>query len=144
MVDLHTGIGEPMKGDLYSAEVDASSLATARLKRWFGECALQFPNMKTSQSSSPGADGNVLSAITRWLPTVEVTSLAIEMGVAPLLEATIALVRENTLYHHGALRTAPDERLIDVFDPLHDAWDGAFYTRTRNVVEQMLAGLMES
>jgi hypothetical protein len=146
-LDVHTGLGEWGKGDILSTFPNLQHPDAQRIRRWFGY-DVQFPNAVNTIVSP--LTGDILNAVHRWLPGIEVTSVGIEMGTGvPVQESLPLLVAENWAYHHPGEMKDHDlhelrRKIQWVFDRDDPMWQGALFNRCRNVLATMIAGLRAS
>lgn len=163
VIDIHTGLGEYAKGDIYSPAYDKNSDLGVLTGEFFGK-AVQFPLASaTSGSSSTPVSGDILSALIRFLPNISgkiervgggvvpeqrVIPIAVELGTTMTVpELTTVMIAENFIFHHPGV--LPKEycaqiqtRLKHGFFPETDLfWIGAAWNRCRTVFESAVVGL---
>jgi hypothetical protein len=147
LIDVHTGIGDYAKGDIFLPFDSRTSPDALRMLSWFG-CGVQFPNVQAAdnESVSSKVSGDVLTAMRAWIPGT-FSPCALEMGVLSLQDSLTAIVAENWLYHHPGELTTSAERLIrdkfqSVFYPKGDNfWHGALWSRYLNIAEATIKGM---
>lgn len=150
LIDVHTGIGDHAKGDIFLPFDSRTSTDAQRMLSWFG-CGVQFPNVQATDNTSVSSkvSGDVLTTMRAWIPGT-FSPCALEMGVLPLQESLTAIVAENWVYHHPGKLTASAERSIrdkfqSVFYPKGDNfWHGALWSRYLNIAEAMIKGMQQS
>ena len=101
IIDYHTGLGPYGHGErIILHRRDTPALARAR--EWYGDAVTAIA-LGTSTSSDLVGDG--LTALERTLTRAgkEVTGMALEYGVRPLIESLDALRADNWLHLHGKL-----------------------------------------
>jgi hypothetical protein len=155
LIDVHTGIGDYAKGDIFLPFDSRTSPDALRMMSWFGN-GVQFPNAKDAGNSSVSSkvSGDVLTTMRAWVPGT-FSPCALEMGVLPLHESLPAIVAENWLCHHRKktkvsletqfLSLSIRDKFQSVFYPKGDKfWHGALWSRNLNIAEAMIKGMQQS
>ncbi|HKW54314.1 MAG TPA: M14 family metallopeptidase, partial [Stellaceae bacterium] len=101
VIDYHTGLGPRGHGERIVIHRQGSA-GLARAREWWGD--ITSTSLGTSSSSDVVGDG--LSGLEHALPHAEVTGMALEYGVRPLMETLDALRADNWLHHHGVRDSA--------------------------------------
>lgn len=154
-IDVHTGIGPYGVGTILSALPSKRSEPALRALKWFKE--VHFPNAKDADDAedhkvSGKVEGDLLSAITRWLPDAEVTAVALEQGTTSPRVSFPAKVGKKWLSNHPDKVTSLDPKLVEkiyedhrlTFAPIENAsWMEGFYERFFQVFKMAVAGLSE-
>ena len=123
VIDIHTGVeGGAM---VLSPLADARSSDAERVRKWFGDKVI-FPNAGKTGLGYSGVAGDLLSAIARWMPETEVTSVALEMGTIPFAESFPLLVLENALHHHPEWENLPEFQALVAAGFSKDAFRKSF------------------
>ena len=147
VVDIHSGIGEYARGEIIAPFTSTKTPEARKLKKWLG-LGIQYPNAGKESVSSP-VSGDILSAITRWMPG-KIYPIALEFGVLPIEVSLPSIVAENWVYHHpGVIERETEEGIrrsfrASFYPDNDDFWHGAAWSRFRDVVESMLLGLARS
>ena len=112
ILDVHTGLGPKNVGTILSPLTSKETPGADRVKKWFGEKEVNFPNAKDNNISG-AVCGDILSAITRWLPKTEVTPIALEMGTTSPLVSFPAKVGKMWMRNHPDKIHLIDPKLVD-------------------------------
>lgn len=96
ILDIHTGLGPWGQGELISHDA-VGSPAYERGNAWWGNVT----SPRGGESVSTTVNGDWRSAVARWLPNVEVTSVALEFGTTDPLSVMNALRADAWLHQHG-------------------------------------------
>lgn len=141
VIDYHTGLGPRGFGERI-VDHRPESAAYERAVDWYeGDCA--SPHLGTSASAR--LTGQMLVALERDLPRVEVTAIALEYGTLPADDVLGALCADNWLRFHGSL-ASPRGREIkaqvrDAFYQDAADWKSMIWERAVDTQRLALAGL---
>ena len=90
--------------------------------------------------------GDVLDAIEAWLPSTDVTGVAIEWGTVDIIEVSTALRADAWLHAHadprGPEAAAVKAQLRAAFAPDDPAWASLVWDRFESVNASATAGLV--
>ncbi len=147
VLDIHTGLGEFGKLTPISPTASLGDPLAARTKNYCGERAV-FPNVPKSGGVVSPASGSVIEAMLRWLPTVEVTPIALEFGTYPISETFPWFVAENWAHHHPGVLSSEKQREIkekfwNIFYPNENRvlWLEAIQEQSFDVAQKMILGM---
>ncbi|MDO8482488.1 MAG: DUF2817 domain-containing protein [bacterium] len=150
-LDLHMGLGKKSSGTILSPETSKDSAMAVLIKKWFGDDGVNFPNAKDNNVSG-AVQGDILSAITRWLPMVKVVPVALEMGTTSPLVSFPAKVGKMWLKNHPDKVYLVDSKLVEkiqedyrlTFAPIEDGvWMEALRSRFFQILDSAVKGLLE-
>ncbi len=96
IIDLHTGLGPWGFGELISSRPRAHSEFQRAIHKW-GEVR----SMVDGDSVSANITGDWLAVTSEFLPTAEVTAVALEFGTVDLISVLLALRADAWLHAHG-------------------------------------------
>ena len=89
--------------------------------------------------------GDGLTGLEHALTHAEVTGMALEYGVRPLMETLDALRADNWLHHHGVRDSAEGREIVakmrEVFYGDDDAWKDAVWEQGLEAQRRAVAGL---
>jgi hypothetical protein len=139
-IDFHTGLGETGAGEMITEQAPGSA-AYQRARVLWGD---MVASSESGESVSAPLVGTLDQALAGWLPGVELTFAALEVGTAPFERMFNALRRDNWLHNF-----APDQRLADelgratrdAFYPDDAAWKRSVFAHARRAVTGALAAL---
>jgi hypothetical protein len=97
VLDLHTGLGPWGHGELISHHGPGDP-GYDRAVAWWGD---RVTSISLGDSSSAPLSGEWMPAAERWVPSAEVTPVALEWGTIDMIEVGEALRADNWLHHHG-------------------------------------------
>ena len=144
VIDFHTGLGEPGAGEMITMALPDSDAFRRAVARWGG----MVKSANAGQSLSAPVKGTLDQALEAWLPQVELTFAALEVGTAPLMQVFGALRRDNWLHNFAgaAERQGPLGKEIaracrDAFYPDNPDWKRKVYGLARETVAGALAAL---
>ena len=140
VIDYHTGLGPRGHGERIVVH-RPKSRGLARAREWYGE--ITSTSLGTSTSADVVGDG--LSGLEHALTQAEVTGMALEYGVRPLMETLDALRADNWLHHHGVRDSAQGREITakmrEVFYGDDDAWKEAVWEQGLEAQRRAVAGL---
>ena len=140
VIDCHTGLGERGAGEMIVEDPPTSPAYQRARAMWGGKVA----SSETGESVSAILTGTLDQALAGWLPKVELTFAALEVGTTPFASIFNALRRDNWL-HYFAMdqELAPEiqRQCRDAFYPDRDDWKRAVFGHAREAVEGALAAL---
>ncbi len=96
IIDLHTGLGPWGFGELISSRPRAHREFQRAIHKW-GEVR----SMVDGDSVSANITGDWLAVTSEFLPTAEVTAVALEFGTVDLITVLLALRADAWLHAHG-------------------------------------------
>jgi len=145
LIDLHTGLGPFGHGTLLTLPTGGNA-AIERLRRTFG------PGVTVLDGKSGGLPytltGDLCSAVSRALPTCEVSTLALEFGTHSVEELLALQVEDCWLQQNGDPLSATGKQVRDrlerFFFPATRDWLESIAFRTLQVTWQFLRELGES
>ncbi len=142
-LDFHTGLGAYGDCELIFGPnaVNKSDLSLARA--WWGRVAC------TSEGDSLSADvqGTNPSAIAEEVPGAQVTAIALEYGVVPVLDTLGALRADHWLYSRNSGDTGSPlgreikQQIRGAFYGETDDWKDRIYAKGTEVLRQTFKGL---
>jgi hypothetical protein len=140
VIDYHTGLGPRGHGERIVVHRPESP-GLARAREWWGD--ITSTSLGTSTSADVVGDG--LTGLEHALDHAEVTGMALEYGVRPLMETLDALRADNWLHHHGKRDSAEGReitaRMREVFYGDDDAWKEAVWAQGLEAQRRAVAGL---
>jgi hypothetical protein len=141
IIDYHTGLGPWGYGEQILVE-PRSSATFKRAARWYG-AAITSPS--ADESSSVDVVGDGLSFAPRLLPKAEVTAMALEFGVQPIMAMLNALRADAWLHAHGdplsPVGRAIKSELRGVFFDESEEWKGMVAGQSLLATRQAVRGL---
>lgn len=114
-IDVHTGLGDYGRGELYSPAWGVEDPLAAKTQSWLGRLGkeVQFPLVQDVRSSSSPVSGDILTALLRFLPYDTVMPIAVEMGTTwRVADLVVALTAENWIHHHPGQLSGKEEESI--------------------------------
>jgi len=141
IIDYHTGLGPWGYGEQIVVE-RPDSATFRRAAAWYG-VALTSPS--ANESSSVAVVGDGLSFAPRLLPNAEVTAMALEFGIKPIMTMLNALRADAWLHAYGD-PLSPEGRAIKAelraaFFDESDEWKGMVVGQSLLATRQALRGL---
>ncbi len=144
VIDFHTGLGEAGSGEMITVAAPGSE-AYARAASVWGQ---RLKSTAAGDSLSSQLTGTIDQAVASWLPDVELTFAALEVGTAPLLVVFDALRRDNWLHNYAGtaerqdpLAAAISRQCRDAFYPDNADWKRKVYALAQDAVAAALAAL---
>ncbi len=142
VIDFHTGLGAEGAGEMITEDLPGSA-AYKRQKTIWGD---RVKSSEGGESVSAPLVGTIDKAFAHWLPDVELTFAALEVGTRPTRDVFNALRKDNWL-HCFAGKDHPDAAAIrreirDAFYVDTPAWKRAVWGHANEVVQQALAALV--
>jgi hypothetical protein len=141
IIDYHTGLGPWGHGERIVIHRQGSA-ALARARDWYG-AGITSTALGTSGASDVVGDG--LTGLEHALGHAEVTGMALEYGVRPLMETLDALRADNWLHAHGQLDSAEGRAIKaamrGVFYGDADDWKDMVFAQAMDAQGQALAAL---
>jgi hypothetical protein len=140
VIDCHTGLGEPGAGEMIVEDAPGSP-AYQRARVLWGD---KVASSETGESVSAVLTGTLDQAFAGWLPKVELTFAALEVGTTSFAAIFNALRRDNWLHYF-----APNQELAgeirsqcrDAFYPDRKDWKAAVFSHAKEAVQGALAAL---
>jgi predicted deacylase len=141
VIDFHTGLGDEGAGEMIT-EALPDSAAYKRQKKIWGD---RVKSSEAGESVSAPLVGTIDKAFAAWLPAVELTFVALEVGTKPTRDVFSALRKDNWL-HCFAGKDHPDAAAIrkeirDAFYVDTPDWKRAVWNHANTVVYQALEAL---
>jgi hypothetical protein len=143
VIDYHTGLGQPGRGELICLESDGSEVFH-RARHAYGT---SVKATKTMDSDTKSISADVHGSIDRLFRDArEATYVALEFGTVNVLEVLEALRAENWLYHHSDNHDSDLAKQIRcdfraAFCPENEDWRQSVVHRSAQVVTQALKAL---
>ena len=142
VIDFHTGLGEHGHGEMISEDLPGSA-AYVRAKAMWGE---RVRSSEAGESVSAPLTGTVDRAVAGFLPDVELTFAALEVGTRPTRDVFNALRRDNWLHRfagadHADAGTIRRE-IRDAFYPDTTEWKRMVWNTADEVVTAALKALV--
>lgn len=141
IIDYHTGLGPWGYGEQIVVERPGSA-TFRRAASWYGG-AITSPS--ASESSSVDVIGDGLSFAPRLLPNAEVTAMALEFGVQPIMAMLNALRADAWLHAYGdpmsSCGQAIQSELRAAFFDDSDVWKGMVAGQSLLATRQAVKGL---
>lgn len=142
-LDFHTGLGGYGDCEVIFGPNKAKKDDLARARAWWGRVA------STADGDSVSADvqGVNPGALAEEVPGAEVTAVALEYGVVPVMDTLNALRADNWLYTHGKGDTASPlgkkikAEIRGAFYGETDDWKDRIYAKGAEVLRQSFKGL---
>jgi hypothetical protein len=142
-LDFHTGLGGYGDCEVIFGPNKAKNDDLARARAWWGRVA------STADGDSVSADvqGVNPGALAEEVPGAEVTAVALEYGVVPVMDTLNALRADNWLYTHGKGETASPlgkkikAEIRGAFYGETDDWKDRIYAKGAEVLRQSYKGL---
>ena len=139
VIDFHTGLGPYGVAELITAGPPAQK---AMAQQWFG-AEVTDPDAGTSASAA--LDGVNANGIARTLPDARIGFIAAEFGTRDIDTVLGAVRADNWLYNKGDVTSdqgrAIKAKIRDACYPEFDDWKGMIWQRSRELVDQAMAGL---
>jgi Protein of unknown function (DUF2817) len=141
-VDFHTGLGQPGAGEMITEALPGSA-EYARATAMWGDAV---KSTEAGQSLSPPLTGTLDRALAAWLPDVELTFAALEVGTKPVPQVLDALRRSNWVHNFAADKTGPQAAAIarecrDAFYVDTPEWKAKVFALAQAAVSGALAAL---
>jgi hypothetical protein len=95
VIDFHTGLGAPGAGELITEALPGSAAYARSAAIW----GAKVKSSEAGESLSPALTGTLDRALAAWLPQVELTFAALEVGTLPVIQVFDALRRDNWLHN---------------------------------------------
>jgi len=140
VIDFHTGLGESGAGEMI-VEAMPDSAHYARARAMWGAMAT---SSETGEAVSGPLTGTMDQAVAGWLPKVELTYAALEVGTSSFQTVFDALRRDNWLHYFAQdQRLAPEigRQIRAAFYPDTPAWKRAVFAHAERAVQGALAAL---
>jgi hypothetical protein len=141
VIDFHTGLGAHGHGEMISEDLPGSA-AYARAKAMWGE---RVCSSEAGESVSAPLTGTVDRAVADFLPGVELTFAALEVGTRPTRAVFNALRRDNWLHRFAGHDHADGEtirrEIRDAFYPDTAEWKAMVWDAADEVVNAALKTL---
>ena len=141
VIDYHTGLGPYGHGERIVIHRQGSA-ALARARDWYG-ADITSTSLGTSASSDVVGDG--LTGLEHALGHAEVTGMALEYGVRPLMETLDALRADNWLHVYGEVDSAEGRAIKaamrGVFYGDADDWKDTVFAQAMDAQGRALASL---
>jgi hypothetical protein len=142
VIDFHTGLGESGAGELITEALPGNG-PYARARAIWGE---MVKSSDGGESLSPALTGTLDRALAAWLPDVELTFAALEVGTRPLHAVFDALRRDNWLHNFAqgpdpALAAAIARGCRDAFYVDAPDWKNQVFGLADRAVRAALAAL---
>jgi hypothetical protein len=142
-LDFHTGLGGYGDCEVIWGTNQFTKEDLARARAWWGRVAC------TAEGDSISADvqGVNPSAIAQEVPGAEVTAVALEYGVVPVMDTLGALRADHWLYSRGngdvssPLGKAIKKQIRNAFYGETDDWKDRVYAKGTEVLRQSMKGL---
>lgn len=142
-LDFHTGLGGYGDCEVIYGQNNAKPNALARARAWWGHVAY------TADGDSVSADvqGVNPGALAEEVPGAEITAVALEYGVVPVMDTLNALRADNWLYTHGKgdiaspLGKSIKAEIRGAFYGETDDWKERVYAKGAEVLRQAYRGL---
>jgi hypothetical protein len=142
-LDFHTGLGAYGDCEVIFGPNKAKPGDLARARAWWGRVA------STADGDSVSADvqGVNPGALAEEVPGAEVTAVALEYGVVPVMDTLNALRADNWLYTHGKgdisspLGKKIKAEIRGAFYGETDDWKERVYAKGADVLRQAYKGL---
>ena len=142
-LDFHTGLGDYGDCEVILGPNNAKKDDLVRARAWWGRVA------STSDGDSISADvqGVNPGALAEEVPGAEVTAVALEYGVVPVMDTLNALRADNWLYSRGGGDTASPlgkkikAEIRGAFYGETDDWKERIYAKGAEVLRQAFKGL---
>ena len=139
IIDWHTGLGPYGVAELITAGPPAQK---ALAQEWFGD---DVTDPYAGTSASAALDGVNASGIARTLPNTRIGFIAAEFGTRDIDTVLGAVRADNWLYQKGDVNSeqgrAIKAQIRDAFYPEFDDWKRMIWQRSRELVDQAMAGL---
>jgi hypothetical protein len=140
VIDFHTGLGENGASEM-SIEEPPGSAAYRRAQAMWGD---MVASSAAGDSVSTPLTGTLDQAVAHWLPEIELTFAALEIGTLPRTAVFDVLRRDNWLHNF-----APDQALAEeigrvcreAFCPDDPAWKRRAFGHAERAAAEALAGL---
>ena len=143
VIDFHTGLGETGAGELITEALPGSP-EYVRARAIWGE---MVKSSDGGESLSPALTGTLARALAAWLPEVDLTFAALEVGTRPLHAVFDALRRDNWLHNFAqeteiaALAATIARQCRDAFYVDEPAWKSQVFGLADRAVRAALAAL---
>jgi len=141
VVDFHTGLGDHGAGEMITEDLPSSATYKRQKKIW-GE---RVKSSEAGESVSAPLVGTIDKAFADWLPRIELTFAALEVGTVSTRDVFAALRKDNwlhTLAGSGHKMAESIRREIRAaFYPDTPEWKRAVWGHAKQVVDQALAAL---
>jgi hypothetical protein len=141
VVDFHTGLGAHGHGEMISEDLPGSP-AYGRAKAMWGE---RVRSSEAGESVSAPLTGTVDKAVADFLPDVELTFAALEVGTRPTRDVFNALRKDNWLHCFADTDHADSEairrEIRDAFYPDTAEWKRMVWKAADEVVNAALKAL---
>jgi predicted deacylase len=142
-LDFHTGLGAYGDCEVIFGANKAKKEDLARARRWWGRVTC------TAEGDSVSADvqGVNPGAIADEAPSAEVTAVALEYGVVPVMDTLGALRADHWLYSRGGGDTSSPlgrkikQQIRNGFYGETDDWKDRIYAKGTEVLRQSFKGL---
>jgi hypothetical protein len=142
ILDYHTGLG-PWGYAEQIVGAPSGDAAFTRAAAWWGAAVVSLAD---GASTSALVAGDGLDAAPGLLAKAEVTSMALEVGVQPLMEVLLALRADAWLHAHGdpasAQGRAIKAQIRAAFYGDADEWKGMVAGQSLLACKQAIAGLL--
>jgi len=145
VVDYHTGLGRPGRGELISIGGEDSQ-TYQRAVRLYGKDVKSTKPTKGSEPRVESVSADVHGSIDALFNGTEsLTYVALEFGTVEVLEVLEALRADNWLYQHGKSNPSLAEEVADdmrkAFYPDSEEWRQSVLHRSAQVLTRALDGV---
>jgi hypothetical protein len=145
VVDYHTGLGRPGRGELISIGGEDSQ-AYQRAVRLYGKDVRSTKPTKGSESRVESVSADVHGSIDALFNGTEsLTYVALEFGTVEVLEVLEALRAENWFHQHGERNPRLAQKVADdmrkAFYPDSEEWRQSVLHRSAQVLARALGGV---
>lgn len=143
-LDFHTGLGAYGDCELIFGLAEPVKDILARSRAWYGKVTCPAEG----DSLSANVQGVIPSAVVEEAPGAEVTPVALEYGVKPVMDTLGAVRADNWLYRHGKLDSPLGHKIkADIRSAFYgetDDWKQKVFDKAVEVYRQSIAGLRAS
>lgn len=143
-LDFHTGLGGYGECEVIFGPNKVIEADLARARAWWGKVT---NTAAAGESVSAAVQGVNPGAIAEEAPNAEVTAVALEYGVVPVMDTLFALRADHWLYTRGGgdtnspLGKAIKKQIRNAFYGESDDWYDRVYAKGTEVLRQALKGL---
>jgi hypothetical protein len=146
VIDYHTGLGQHGVGELISFALE-DSVRYKRLVEWFGPAVKSTKSQATNVASVSADVGGPIENAFLCADRI-VDFVALEFGTVPIPAVLRALRAENCLTHYGdpgsTLGKKIKEELKSAFYPTDQAWKATTLGRSKEILQQAIAGIAKT
>ncbi|MCW5770006.1 MAG: M14 family metallopeptidase [Rhodospirillaceae bacterium] len=143
-LDFHTGLGAYGDCEVIFGPNKVIEADLARARAWWGKVT---NTAAAGESVSAAVQGVNPGAIAEEAPNAQVTAVALEYGVVPVMDTLFALRADHWLYSRGGgdisspLGKAIKKQIRNAFYGETDAWYARIYAKGTEVLQQAFKGL---